>query len=60
MYTVFVLLNAHCAEVMIGCAFINRQQGLGGLGDLLGHVHCCQFEAVTLEKGGARLIGPAR
>ena len=22
MYTVFVLLNAHCAEVMIGCAFI--------------------------------------
>ena len=24
--TVFVLLNAHCAEVMIGCAFIYRQQ----------------------------------
>ena len=26
LYTVFVLFNAHCAEVMIGCAFINRQQ----------------------------------
>ena len=24
--TVFVLLNAHCAKVMIGCAFIYRQQ----------------------------------
>ena len=24
--TVFVLINAHCAEVMIGCAFIYRQQ----------------------------------
>ena len=37
------------------------------LGGLLGYVHwlsqtssCCQFEAVTPEKGGAGLIGPAR
>ena len=36
MYTVFVLLNAHCAEVMIGCAFINRR-AIGGVGTLYAH-----------------------
>ena len=68
--TVFVLLNAHCAEVMIGCAFIYWPQktrhhtGLSTAAGvsaypLLGCVHwlslkgsCCQFQAVTLEKGG--------
>ena len=54
LLTVFVLLNAQCAEVMIGCAFINRR-AIGGVGRPLGPCALLPIRSCDSGERGVRV-----